>query len=124
MKNTGTALVVVLVVVLLLLLVSGVGMMGFGGFGMGGMMGGYGGYRMMGGYGWNPLGVILSLIFWALIVGGIVLLVVWLLRNPGRVSLGASSGVDTSPLDILKVRYAKGEITREQFEGMRHDLGA
>ena len=27
-----------------------------------------------------------------------------------------------SPLDILKRRYASGEITREQYEQMRRDL--
>lgn len=29
---------------------------------------------------------------------------------------------DESPLDILKRRYARGEITREQFEQMRRDI--
>lgn len=27
-----------------------------------------------------------------------------------------------SPLDVLKKRYAKGEITKEQFEQMKRDL--
>ena len=131
MKNVGTVLVIVLVVVLVLLLLGGVGMMGFGGLGMGGMMGGYGGYGgyggMMGGYGpqgfgFNPIGTIISLVFWALIIGGIVLLVVWLARNAGRASFGASAG--DAPLDILKARYAKGEITKEQFDAIKRDLGA
>jgi putative membrane protein len=128
MKNTGTILGVIIVVVLVLLLLGGVGMMGFGGFGMGGMMGGYGGYGgMMGGYGpqgfgFNPIGTTISLVFWALIIGGIVLLVVWLARNAGRTTLGASAG--DAPLDILKARYAKGEITKEQFDAIKRDLGA
>lgn len=127
MKDVGTILGIILVVVLALLLFGGVGMMGFGGFGMGGMMGGYGGYGgMMGGYGpqgfgFNPIGAIISLVFWALIIGGIVLLVVWLVRNAGRTALGASSG--DAPLDILKARYAKGEITKEQFDAIKRDLG-
>ena len=127
MKNVGTILGIILVVVLVLLLLGGVGMMGFGGFGMGGMMGGYGGYGgMMGGYGpqgfgFNPIGTIISLVFWALIIGGIVLLVVWLTRNAGRTSLTAAAG--DAPLDILKARYAKGEITKEQFDAIKRDLG-
>lgn len=31
-------------------------------------------------------------------------------------------GSGESPLDIPKRRYARGEITREQFERMRHDI--
>ncbi len=128
MKNTGTILGVILVVLLVVLLLGGAGMMGFGGFGMGGMMGGYGGYGgMMGGYGpqgfgFNSIGMIISLVFWALIIGGIVLLVVWLARNAGRTTFGASAG--DAPLDILKSRYAKGEITKEQFDAIKRDLGA
>jgi hypothetical protein len=42
-------------------------------------------------------------------------------RNPGRAP-GRRREVRTSPLDILKRRYASGEITREQYEQMRKDL--
>lgn len=111
MKNTETVIAIVLIAVLALLLLSGVGMMGFGGFGMMGP-------GMMGGYGLNPFGAILSLAIWAVIIGGVVLLVIWLVRNV-NVAPRASS---ESPLDILKARYAKGEITKEQFDQMRRDL--
>lgn len=109
MKNAGTIVGVILIIVLVVLLLGGAGMMG-------------GGSGMMGGYGFNPFGAILSLVFWALIIGGIVLLVVWLALNAGRTTLVASSG--DAPLDILKVRYAKGEITQEQFDAIKRDLEA
>jgi len=119
MQNIGTIVIVVLVVVLLLVLLGGAGMMGFGGFGMmgPGMMGGYGG--MMGGFGYNPIGWILSLVFWALIIGGVVWLVVWLVRNVGGT---ASTARPDSAIEILKARYARGEITKEQFAEMKKNL--
>ncbi len=121
MTNAGSVVAIVLIVVLAVLLLGGMGMMGLGGYGM---MGGYGG--MMGGLGaqgfaYNPLGAILSLVFWALIIIGIVFLVVWLVRNAGRADLSAPSSHPA--LDILRARYAKGEITKEQFEEMRRVLG-
>ena len=35
---------------------------------------------------------------------------------------GQSSGAKETPLDILKKRYARGEISREEFERMKKDL--
>ncbi len=117
MQNTTTIIIIVLVVVLALFLLGGFGMMGFGGRGMmGNMMGGYGTY----GFGYDPLGAVLSLVSWALIIGGIVLLVVWLVRNAGKAP-GASS---ESAVDVLKVRYARGEITKKQYDDIKRDLEA
>ncbi len=38
-----------------------------------------------------------------------------------RMGHGMEAGMET-PLDILKKRYAKGELTREEFEQMKRDL--
>ncbi len=112
MQNSTTILIIV-VVALILFLLGGVGMMGIGGFGMmGNMMGGYG-------FGFSPLGAIISFVSRALIIAGIVLVVVWLAKSAGK----ATGGSSQSPLDILKMRYAKGEITKEQFEEMKQTLG-
>jgi putative membrane protein len=125
MNNTGTVVGIVLIVVLVVLLLGGAGMMGFGMMGPG-MMGGYGGMGgMMGGFGaqgfgFNPWVAVLSLVFWALIIAGIAILVVWLVRNAGRA--GVSIGTSDPALELLKTRYAKGEITKEQFEEMRRTL--
>jgi putative membrane protein len=67
------------------------------------MMGGYG---MMAGMGW--LGILLMALFWI----GVILLVVWGLSNafPGR-----QQAVEPDAEEILKRRYARGEISREEY---------
>ena len=113
MRNT-TVIVAIVVVGLVVLLFGGMRMMGFG---PGGMMGRYG----MLGFGFSPFGMVMSFVLWALIIGGGVLLV-------GRLAQGAGHSPSTgpageSPLDTLKLQYAKGEITKEQFEEMKRSLG-
>lgn len=81
--------------------------------GGGGMMG-YGGFGLLG------------LLFNLVIIVGIVVLVVWAVR---RFTGGSSNwnqlsgGGNQSPRDILQARYARGEITREQYQQMLSDLG-
>ena len=134
MRNIGIAIGAVLAVMVVLLLVGRVGMMSVGGFaGMRpGMMRGYGGYGMMGGnagdgtmgragisggFGYNPLGGLVSVELGALVLAELVLLVLRLVRgSAGFVVAGESM------LDILKARYAKGEITKEQLETTRRDV--
>lgn len=116
MRNTGLNMGVVILIVLLVLFVGGMGMMGFGGFGMGpGMMNG----GMMGGA-FNPLGGVLSLLIGALLIGGIIFVAASLVRSNNVMTPIAPPR--ESPLDVLKMRYAKGEITKEQYDQMRKDL--
>jgi uncharacterized membrane protein len=44
------------------------------------------------------------------------------LDRPGLAG-GSSGKVPPRAIDILNARYAKGEITREQFEQMKRDIG-
>lgn len=60
-----------------------------------------------------------SWIFWLVIVAFIVWLLVTQL-NKGRQD--SQSVSHDSPMDILKKRYAKGEISKEEFERMKKDL--
>ncbi len=94
---------------------------------MGWMMGG-GGNPMMGYSGWNNwnnmmgwggfgFGWIFMIVFWLLIILGVIALV----RYLGGIKSN-STGKDNTPLDILKERYAKGEITKKEFEEMNKDL--
>lgn len=73
---------------------------------------GYGGFG--GWLGW--LGPVFMLLFWALIITGIVLLVRYLIRQ------GRSSEREDSALEILKRRYARGEIGKDEYESKRRDL--
>jgi len=78
---------------------------------------------MMGGFGFGGMlfGGLLMLAFWVLIIGGAVWLVVALARG-SQGSSATTSG--QTPLAILQARYAKGEITKEQFDQMRRDIDA
>lgn len=68
--------------------------------------------------GW--LMMIFMLFFWVLVIVGIVLLARWLASRPTNGILQAGHG--ESAVEILKRRYASGEITREEFLEMRRDL--
>ena len=81
---------------------------------------GFGGFGTFGLIGW-----ILNLVISIGLIVGIVLFVVWLVK---RVNTGGSSFAaparsgQPSPQEILKMRYAQGEITREQYQQMLEDL--
>jgi len=62
------------------------------------------------------LGPIAMVIFWALFVAAMVTLIVYLVRH-GRKSLHAGTA-----LAILAERYARGEISKEEYNEKRKDL--
>lgn len=81
-------------------------------------------------YGWGPgvhpmwgmwgvwgIGMMLMmLVFWGVIIVGFVLGIRWLMtqgREPRRTD---------AALDILRQRYARGDISKEEFEGKKEDL--
>jgi putative membrane protein len=73
---------------------------------------GFWGYPGMGWLGWG--GLIFPLIFWA----ALIFLFVALFRGSRR----HEETEDNTALDILKQRYAKGEITKKDFEEMKKDI--
>lgn len=77
-----------------------------------------------GGFGW--IGMILGGIFWLALLVGLILLIVWgikrLNRMPSNSNAGSSGQAILTPKEILQGRYARGEITREQYQQMLSDL--
>jgi putative membrane protein len=82
--------------------------------------GGYGygmGPGMGWGYGMGGFGGIIMLVFGVAVIVGIIFLVRWLVISTG--ASGRSAGSEDSALEILKRRYARGEIEKEEFEEKR-----
>jgi putative membrane protein len=77
-------------------------------------------YGFMGNYGYGMMGnggMFFGLLFWILIIVGAYLLIKWFVeQNKTR------GGEEKSALDIAKERYAKGEITKEEFEEIKKRL--
>lgn len=88
------------------------------------MMGNYFGNSMMGfgyGYGAGWLGVILMILFWALVISAVIAFVGWLIRQ-SKGGTPHDNGNNDKAIDILKERYAKGEIDKEEFKAKKKDL--
>jgi putative membrane protein len=64
---------------------------------------------------WGAVAMAMMLAFWGLVIAALVLAVRWLLRQ------GERPAADRA-LEILRERYARGEISREEFEARRRDL--
>jgi len=70
------------------------------------------------GYGWNGVGFLgwfPMLLFWGLLILGIIALFRYLGHSQ-------QSKEDKTPLDILKERYASGKINKKEFEEKKRDL--
>lgn len=83
--------------------------MGYGyGYGPGwGMMGGYGGFGM---------------VIWLIVLIAIVALVVWLVRSSGPSGTHYLPPRRSAGLDVLEERYARGEISRDEYLQKKKDI--
>lgn len=85
---------------------------------------------MLLGFGW--LGMILMAVWWVLVIAAIILAVRWLIRQSGGYGRAGEKSYchehsghgqgEKSPLEMLKERYARGEIDRKEFEEKKRDL--
>lgn len=79
----------------------------------------WGGY---GGYGWGMgggIGMIIAILFWTVLLIAVVVIAISLVRKSG--SSQPLSPKETA-LDILKQRYAHGDIGKQEFEEKKRDL--
>jgi putative membrane protein len=81
---------------------------------------------MMGFYGWPGMGWMW--IFWILLIVGLVLLIILLVRlsgggMPSRGAGGFRTGGDSRAREILAERYARGELTAEEYGEALRTLG-
>lgn len=84
---------------------------------------GYGPYMMGWGGGWGMIfGPIFMIFMLALVIAVAVLLVRWL-GGPWQTTAPHHPQSGRTPLDILKERFARGEIDKEEFEERRRTLG-
>ena len=84
----------------------------------------FGNWGSFGDFGvWGWAGFILNLVFWVGLLVGLALLVVWAARRARApaATVASASGHSTAK-EILQTRYARGEITREQYQQMLDDV--
>jgi putative membrane protein len=69
--------------------------------------------------GTNFLEFIINLLLTVLFLGGLIALGAWFFS---KLSINSDNSNRQTPISILRERYAKGEITKEQFERIKKDL--
>jgi putative membrane protein len=68
------------------------------------------------------LGWVFMILFWVLVIAGAIAIVRWLTAGTSRREQNMSVPVHRTPVDILRERYARGEIDREEYMQRLEDL--
>lgn len=69
--------------------------------------------------GWGGFTMFFMIFFWLLIVGLIITLIWFLIKKGGESSTNPS---DESSIEILKKRYARGELDEEEYRRIREEI--
>jgi putative membrane protein len=79
-------------------------------------MGGFGGFGL--------IGMIVNLVIMLGVIVGVVLLVVWVVRRTSgnTIQSGPQNSTGPSAKEVLQMRYAKGEINRDDYLLMLKDI--
>lgn len=83
----------------------------------------WGAYPMGWQYMWGGMGIgmmFFMLVFWVLVIAGGVALIRWLWKGADGPASGLAAGGMAE--EILKTRYAKGEIDKQEFEAKLSDI--
>lgn len=72
--------------------------------------------------GWGMVMMIMMFIFWAAVMIAIVFLIRWLISSSGSGQRSERARDTDSALEILQKRYARGEISKQDYEDMRRDM--
>jgi len=65
---------------------------------------------------WTAVWFIWHLFWWAFVIAALIWFVKWLVRGGGKHRGGSSA------LDVLKERYAKGEVSKQEFDEKKKDI--
>ncbi len=72
---------------------------------------------------WGSIGLILNLVFAIGLLAGLTLLVLWAIRHAQMPAItGPDAAGQPTAKEIIQAQYARGEITREEYDQMRQDL--
>jgi putative membrane protein len=80
------------------------------------MFPGYSCFGNYGGYGW--IGILIGLA--AILI--VIVAIIWLARRSINANQGQLATPQSNPREVLQIRYARGEITREQYLAILDDL--
>lgn len=84
------------------------------------MMNGYG-WHTMTGSGWGWAGMTVMMLFWLVVLALLVYLVVRAFSGPSRTS-STNVGEQDRALDVLRERFAHGEISEEEYRNVSQTL--